>query len=158
MFGPNNPLAQIAQFPLPNISASVTNVANAMASAAAARERHEKEMKKMQQQQNGGSRGPRPPKQARPLQQEGIIGERDEHDERYVRVGARRLSVSHVCRREKKDQNHIKKPLNAFMIFMKENRQKLMEEKGYKERQSAELNKELGRLVGGRACACVHTM
>ena len=45
------------------------------------------------------------------------------------------------------DADHIKKPLNAFMIYMKENRQKLMEERGYKERQSAELNKELGRMV-----------
>lgn len=40
---------------------------------------------------------------------------------------------------------HIKKPLNAFMWYMKENRPKLMEELDYKERQSAELNKELGR-------------
>uniref|UniRef100_A0A1I7VY09 dTCF n=1 Tax=Loa loa TaxID=7209 RepID=A0A1I7VY09_LOALO len=42
-------------------------------------------------------------------------------------------------------EQHIKKPLNAFMWFMKENRPKLMEELDYKERQSAELNKELGR-------------
>lgn len=31
------------------------------------------------------------------------------------------------------------------MWFMKENRPKLMEELGYKEKQSAELNKELGK-------------
>ncbi|KJH50600.1 HMG box [Dictyocaulus viviparus] len=42
-------------------------------------------------------------------------------------------------------EDHIKKPLNAFMWFMKENRPKLMEELGYKEKQSAELNKELGK-------------
>lgn len=42
-------------------------------------------------------------------------------------------------------ERHIKKPLNAFMWYMKENRPKLMEELDYKERQSAELNKELGR-------------
>uniref|UniRef100_A0A914XRS9 dTCF n=1 Tax=Plectus sambesii TaxID=2011161 RepID=A0A914XRS9_9BILA len=46
---------------------------------------------------------------------------------------------------ERRKDNHIKKPLNAFMWFMKENRPRLMEEQGYKERQSAELNKELGR-------------
>ncbi|KIH52585.1 HMG box [Ancylostoma duodenale] len=45
----------------------------------------------------------------------------------------------------KMDEEHIKKPLNAFMWFMKENRPKLMEELGYKEKQSAELNKELGK-------------
>lgn len=44
-----------------------------------------------------------------------------------------------------KKEDHIKKPLNAFMWFMKENRPKLMEELGYKEKQSAELNKELGK-------------
>ncbi|PAV57564.1 hypothetical protein WR25_03420 [Diploscapter pachys] len=44
-----------------------------------------------------------------------------------------------------KKDDHIKKPLNAFMWFMKENRPKLMEEQGYKEKQSAELNKELGK-------------
>ncbi|CAD6194753.1 unnamed protein product [Caenorhabditis auriculariae] len=46
--------------------------------------------------------------------------------------------------KSKKD-DHIKKPLNAFMWFMKENRPKLMEELGNKEKQSAELNKELGK-------------
>uniref|UniRef100_F1KSI6 Protein pop-1 n=1 Tax=Ascaris suum TaxID=6253 RepID=F1KSI6_ASCSU len=39
------------------------------------------------------------------------------------------------------EDRHIKKPLNAFMWYMKENRPKLMEELDYKERQSAELNK-----------------
>uniref|UniRef100_A0A0K0DZ57 dTCF n=1 Tax=Strongyloides stercoralis TaxID=6248 RepID=A0A0K0DZ57_STRER len=47
---------------------------------------------------------------------------------------------------EKKQQKeHVKKPLNAFMWYMKENRPKLLEEAEYKEKQSAELNKELGR-------------
>ncbi|KAK0425052.1 hypothetical protein QR680_009006 [Steinernema hermaphroditum] len=46
---------------------------------------------------------------------------------------------------ERKKEEHIKKPLNAFMWFMKKNRQKLLEEPEYRERQSAELNKELGR-------------
>lgn len=51
---------------------------------------------------------------------------------------------------DRRRDNHIKKPLNAFMWFMKENRPRLMEEQGYKERQSAELNKELGRRVSIR--------
>uniref|UniRef100_A0A1I7ZW57 dTCF n=1 Tax=Steinernema glaseri TaxID=37863 RepID=A0A1I7ZW57_9BILA len=46
---------------------------------------------------------------------------------------------------DRKKEEHIKKPLNAFMWFMKKNRQKLLEEPEYRERQSAELNKELGR-------------
>ncbi|TKR93637.1 hypothetical protein L596_008051 [Steinernema carpocapsae] len=45
----------------------------------------------------------------------------------------------------KNKEEHIKKPLNAFMWFMKKNRAKLLEEPEYRERQSAELNKELGR-------------
>uniref|UniRef100_A0A8R1IMM2 HMG box domain-containing protein n=1 Tax=Caenorhabditis japonica TaxID=281687 RepID=A0A8R1IMM2_CAEJA len=44
-----------------------------------------------------------------------------------------------------KKEDHIKKPLNAFMWFMKENRKKLLEEIGNHEKQSAELNKELGK-------------
>ncbi|CAI2316304.1 unnamed protein product [Caenorhabditis sp. 36 PRJEB53466] len=44
-----------------------------------------------------------------------------------------------------KKEDHIKKPLNAFMWFMKENRKKLLEEIGNNEKQSAELNKELGK-------------
>ncbi|CAI4229984.1 unnamed protein product [Auanema sp. JU1783] len=44
-----------------------------------------------------------------------------------------------------KKEDHIKKPLNAFMWFMKENRPKMIEELGFKEKQSAELNKELGK-------------
>ncbi|CAI5438198.1 unnamed protein product [Caenorhabditis angaria] len=44
-----------------------------------------------------------------------------------------------------KKDDHIKKPLNAFMWFMKENRKKLLDEIGNNEKQSAELNKELGK-------------
>uniref|UniRef100_A0A8R1UTZ0 Pop-1 n=1 Tax=Pristionchus pacificus TaxID=54126 RepID=A0A8R1UTZ0_PRIPA len=39
---------------------------------------------------------------------------------------------------------YVKKPMNAFMWFMKENRPKIMEEEEWKDKQSAELNKELG--------------
>uniref|UniRef100_A0A0N5A1G0 dTCF n=1 Tax=Parastrongyloides trichosuri TaxID=131310 RepID=A0A0N5A1G0_PARTI len=46
---------------------------------------------------------------------------------------------------KKPPKDHVKKPLNAFMWYMKENRPKLLEEAEYKEKQSAELNKELGR-------------
>ncbi|KAL3110354.1 hypothetical protein niasHT_011792 [Heterodera trifolii] len=47
-------------------------------------------------------------------------------------------------REEKKD--HIKKPMNAFMLFMKANRHKYLEESVDKRKQSAELNKELGQI------------
>uniref|UniRef100_A0A914GQR3 HMG box domain-containing protein n=1 Tax=Globodera rostochiensis TaxID=31243 RepID=A0A914GQR3_GLORO len=47
-------------------------------------------------------------------------------------------------REEKKD--HIKKPMNAFMLFMKANRHKYLEESTDKRKQSAELNKELGQI------------
>ncbi|KFD70001.1 hypothetical protein M514_13700 [Trichuris suis] len=41
--------------------------------------------------------------------------------------------------------SHIKKPLNAFMLYMKEMRPQVMAEVGLKERQSAEINRILGR-------------
>uniref|UniRef100_A0A0N5APQ9 dTCF n=1 Tax=Syphacia muris TaxID=451379 RepID=A0A0N5APQ9_9BILA len=56
-------------------------------------------------------------------------------------TSSKRSKAENMLERER----HIKKPLNAFMWFMKKNRPKLMEELDYKERQSAELNKELGR-------------
>jgi len=45
-----------------------------------------------------------------------------------------------------KPKTHIKKPLNAFMIFMKENRPKLLEQEGNATKQSAELNAVLGKM------------
>jgi len=45
-----------------------------------------------------------------------------------------------------KDKDHIKKPLNAFMWFMKENRQKVLSEDENKAKQSAELNTILGKM------------
>ncbi|KAF7634929.1 HMG box domain-containing protein [Meloidogyne graminicola] len=43
-------------------------------------------------------------------------------------------------------REHIKKPMNAFMLFMKENRHKYMDETNDRKKQSAELNKELGQI------------
>lgn len=48
--------------------------------------------------------------------------------------------------RERKDKSHIKKPLNAFMWFMKENRPRLLQEAGNAAKQSAELNRTLGKM------------
>ena len=48
--------------------------------------------------------------------------------------------------RESKKDSHIKKPLNAFMWFMKENRQKVLNEDGNASKQSAELNTILGKM------------
>ncbi|GMT28109.1 hypothetical protein PFISCL1PPCAC_19406 [Pristionchus fissidentatus] len=54
-------------------------------------------------------------------------------------------SSHHAPKRIKKvKEEHIKKPMNAFMWYMKENRPKIMEEEEWKDKQSAELNKELG--------------
>lgn len=44
-----------------------------------------------------------------------------------------------------KKRNYVKKPLNAFMLFMKEMRQKVIEECTLKE--SAAINQILGRKV-----------
>ena len=48
---------------------------------------------------------------------------------------------------EKKNKPHIKKPLNAFMLFMKEQRAKVVAECTLKE--SAAINQILGRRVSG---------
>ena len=48
---------------------------------------------------------------------------------------------------EEKKKPHIKKPLNAFMLYMKEMRAKVVAECTLKE--SAAINQILGRRVGG---------
>jgi hypothetical protein len=53
----------------------------------------------------------------------------------------KRKKISH-----KKEESHIKKPLNAFMWFMKENRQKVLNVDGNASKQSAELNTILGKM------------
>jgi len=47
---------------------------------------------------------------------------------------------------DKKDKGHIKKPCNAFMWFMKVNRQKLLEKEECQQKQSAMLNQQLGKM------------
>lgn len=49
---------------------------------------------------------------------------------------------------KEKKKPHIKKPLNAFMLFMKDMRAKVVAECTLKE--SAAINQILGRKVGGR--------
>ena len=49
-----------------------------------------------------------------------------------------------------KKKPHIKKPLNAFMLYMKEMRPKVVAECTLKE--SAAINQILGRKVSGYAC------
>ncbi|PIC18985.1 hypothetical protein B9Z55_024686 [Caenorhabditis nigoni] len=44
-----------------------------------------------------------------------------------------------------KKENRIKKPLNAFMLYLKDNRKTISGENGYSEMTSFEINKELGR-------------
>ena len=48
-------------------------------------------------------------------------------------------------KQEKKKHPYVKKPLNAFMLFMREQRQKVIEECTLKE--SAAINQILGRKV-----------
>ena len=60
------------------------------------------------------------------------------------------MTPPHMEEKEKKCKKpHIKKPLNAFMLFMKEMRAKVIEECTLKE--SAAINQILGRKV------CVHS-
>ncbi|CAJ0568153.1 unnamed protein product, partial [Mesorhabditis spiculigera] len=63
----------------------------------------------------------------------------------FANPGHSQQTAAQKKAREDRKRSHIKKPLNAFMWYMKENRPKLMEELGFREKQSAELNKELGQ-------------
>ena len=63
--------------------------------------------------------------------------------------------------RKKRPRSYVKKPLNAFMLFMKQERQKVIEEGTLKE--SAAINQILGRRVCMKSpskivylCICVH--
>nr|AAX55755.1 POP-1 [Pristionchus pacificus] len=47
--------------------------------------------------------------------------------------------------KEEDKEEHIKKPKNAYFWFMDENRKVLMNEEEWKDKQSADLNKELGK-------------
>lgn len=52
-----------------------------------------------------------------------------------------------------KKKPHVKKPLNAFMLFMREKRADVMKECSLKE--SAAINQILGKMVCGQAvCGC----
>ena len=57
--------------------------------------------------------------------------------------------------REEEKKPHVKKPLNAFMLYMKEQRPKVVAECTLKE--SAAINQILGRRVSGSVCVCVLT-
>ncbi|KRX87354.1 Protein pangolin, isoforms A/H/I/S [Trichinella pseudospiralis] len=63
-------------------------------------------------------------------------------DDKSEAAYARRLDLS---KQRETRIAHIKKPLNAFMLYMKEMRPQVMAEVGLKERQSAEINRILGR-------------
>jgi hypothetical protein len=57
------------------------------------------------------------------------------------------LLISNLCVVSDKKKPHIKKPLNAFMLYMKEMRAKVVAECTLKE--SAAINQILGRRVSG---------
>ncbi|VDP12230.1 unnamed protein product [Soboliphyme baturini] len=98
---PGNPLASMAQVPLPPVTTTVTSVANTFLRRLSSAE-----------------------------------GTDDDKSEPFGRQSD--------DRKESK-MPHIKKPLNAFMLYMKEMRPQVMAEVGLKERQSAEINRILGR-------------
>lgn len=69
----------------------------------------------------------------------------------FIGLGLSVLSTSRKHQDSKKEEEkkkpHIKKPLNAFMLYMKEMRAKVVAECTLKE--SAAINQILGRRVGG---------
>jgi len=61
-------------------------------------------------------------------------------------------SATAPCRGSTSRRNYVKKPLNAFMLFMKEMRQRVIDECTLKE--SAAINQILGRKVRGVQVRC----
>ncbi len=60
-----------------------------------------------------------------------------------------------IAPQQKEKKPHIKKPLNAFMLFMKEKRAEVIKECTLKE--SAAINQILGKMVGSvsrMTCTC----
>lgn len=55
--------------------------------------------------------------------------------------------------REEEKKPHIKKPLNAFMLYMREERPKVVAQ--CKVKESATINQILGQRVSLRVCVCV---
>ena len=55
-----------------------------------------------------------------------------------------------------KKKPHVKKPLNAFMLFMREKRAEVMKECSLKE--SAAINQILGKKVGLALCVSVYCL
>uniref|UniRef100_A0A7E4UPR5 HMG box domain-containing protein n=1 Tax=Panagrellus redivivus TaxID=6233 RepID=A0A7E4UPR5_PANRE len=58
---------------------------------------------------------------------------------------AAKMKSSAMKENRENHKDRIKKPLNAFMIFMQEMRPKLLQEEEFANMQSAELNRELGK-------------
>lgn len=62
-------------------------------------------------------------------------------------------SLGMIVPQQKEKKPHIKKPLNAFMLFMKEKRAEVMKDCTLKE--SAAINQILGKMVRFQGIVCV---
>lgn len=56
------------------------------------------------------------------------------------------LKSSVASEKREREKDHIKKPCNAFMWYMKENRANLLKAEGTQQKQSALLNQKLGQM------------
>lgn len=73
------------------------------------------------------------------------------HQQQYqqqtpIKTSKRDKSEKSAEKRSAAEKNHIKKPCNAFMWFMKENRGLILKEEGGQQKQSALLNQKLGKI------------
>lgn len=118
-------MLSIGRLVVPPATTSVTNVANNLAASATTKHRNENGDK------NDGS----------------SLKRTSADDVSRYKNNSGGTSSSMKQSKEMSKKQHIKKPLNAFMLYMKEMRPKVMQEAGLKERQSAEINRILGRRV-----------
>uniref|UniRef100_A0A1I7ZZN8 HMG box domain-containing protein n=1 Tax=Steinernema glaseri TaxID=37863 RepID=A0A1I7ZZN8_9BILA len=80
------------------------------------------------------------------LQQMFSFGQYPQHQFPHVQRNPLTPSAQNTPRRQpRRNEERIKKPLNSFMLYMKCNRKKMLDENAeYRKMQSAELNKVMG--------------
>lgn len=132
-----NPLIYMAQIKPPSVTASVTSVA-----ASAAAMSSLMSGSKLNLNANGHHRNSLSSNGNSELN--GLAGGQQGSNSGSTTTNGHGQTSFKAAKAEK-ERTHIKKPLNAFMLYMKENRPRVMAQVGLQERQSAEINRILGR-------------
>lgn len=140
--GLNNPMSSM----FGGLAMSADRATNGLA-AAAQQQRHN--LQQQQQQLTGSSTGlTKTPKRDKLERNRGEKSHhhKEHHHRMKAAVESSENGSGKSSNNKNKQEPHVKKPMNAFMLFMNMNRDELQKKYGDKRMQSAELNKELGQL------------